>query len=186
MSTLDGTRCIPNVLLNNEGPMVQNCLSINVHVVNTDNIMLGTTSMFMDCLRKQSHQCAQYKLKKIKSDASITTVGLILTKPGWSFFSGYGQTDTVLESSYGNMSAHKKFQLKAQNKELAVDPHMPPRRTGMDKYSSFQWEKKLGHKMIKPHFVSREVIPTRKLEVSYRHEIKYEFISYRSLLPRLH
>ena len=26
-----------------------------------------------------------------------------------------GQTDTVLESSYGNMSAHKKFQLKAQN-----------------------------------------------------------------------
>ena len=23
-----------------------------------------------------------------------------------------GQTDTVLESSYGNMSAHKKFQLK--------------------------------------------------------------------------
>ena len=30
-------------------------------------------------------------------------------------FSGYGQTDTVLESSYGNMSAHKKFQLKAQN-----------------------------------------------------------------------
>ena len=29
--------------------------------------------------------------------------------------SWYGQTDTVLESSYGNMSAHKKFQLKAQN-----------------------------------------------------------------------
>ena len=25
------------------------------------------------------------------------------------------QTDTVLESSYGNMSAYKKFQLKAQN-----------------------------------------------------------------------
>ena len=25
------------------------------------------------------------------------------------------QTDTDLESSYGNMSAHKKFQLKAQN-----------------------------------------------------------------------
>ena len=47
-------------------------------------------------------------------DVSITNVGLILTKPGW-FFSGYGQTDTVLESSHGNMSAHKKFQLKAQN-----------------------------------------------------------------------
>ena len=26
-----------------------------------------------------------------------------------------GQTDTVLESSYGNMSAHKKFQLKAHH-----------------------------------------------------------------------
>ena len=26
-----------------------------------------------------------------------------------------GRTDTVLESSYGNMSAHKKFQLKTQN-----------------------------------------------------------------------
>ena len=25
------------------------------------------------------------------------------------------QTDTVLESSYGNMSAHKKFQLKTKN-----------------------------------------------------------------------
>ena len=25
------------------------------------------------------------------------------------------QTDTILESSHGNMSAHKKFQLKAQN-----------------------------------------------------------------------
>ena len=43
------------------------------------------------------------------------------TKPGWWFIfseyghSSYGQTDTVLESSYGNMSAHKKNQLKAQN-----------------------------------------------------------------------
>ena len=29
------------------------------------------------------------------------------------------------------MSAHKKFQLKAQNWWLAVDPYMPPRRSGM-------------------------------------------------------
>ena len=40
-------------------------------------------------------------------DVSITNVGLISTKPGWFLFSGYGQmdrkTDTVLESSYGNM-----------------------------------------------------------------------------------
>ena len=76
-------------------------------------------------------------------DVSITNVGLILTKLWWFLFSGYGQmdrqtdgqtdrrTDTVLESSYGNMSAHKKFQLKAQNQWLAVDPYMPPRRSGM-------------------------------------------------------
>ena len=54
-------------------------------------------------------------------DVSITNVGLILTKLGRFRFSGCGQTDrrtqtdTVLESSHGNMSAHKKFQLKAQN-----------------------------------------------------------------------
>ena len=48
-------------------------------------------------------------------DVSITNVGLILTKLRGFLFSGYGQTDRVLESSYGNMSAHKKFQLKTQN-----------------------------------------------------------------------
>ena len=32
------------------------------------------------------------------------------------------------------MSAHKKFQLKAQNWWLAVDPYMTPRRSGMHKY----------------------------------------------------
>ena len=58
-------------------------------------------------------------------DVSITNVGLILTKLYCDFFSRGTdrwterqtdrQTDTVLESSYGNMSAHKKFQLKTQN-----------------------------------------------------------------------
>ena len=50
-----------------------------------------------------------------------------------------GRTDTVLESSHGNMSAHKKFQLKAQNLWLAVDPYMPPRRTGMHNKSPQSW-----------------------------------------------
>ena len=53
--------------------------------------------------------------KDLSIDVSITNVGLILTKLGRFCFSGYGQTDTVLESSYGNMLAHKKFQLKTQN-----------------------------------------------------------------------
>ena len=52
-------------------------------------------------------------------DVSITNLALILTKLWWFLFSEWGQTDrqtdTDLESSYGNMSAHKKFQLKAQN-----------------------------------------------------------------------
>ena len=59
--------------------------------------------------------------KNISINVSITNVGLTLTKLGGFLFSGYGQmdrrtdrrTDTVLESSHGNMSAHKKFQLKA-------------------------------------------------------------------------
>ena len=64
---------------------------------------------------------------------SITNVELTLTKLGWFFFfrgtdrwtdgrtnrrtdrRTDRQTDTVLGSSYGNMSAHKKFQFKAQN-----------------------------------------------------------------------
>ena len=37
----------------------------------------------------------------------------------------------ISESSYENMSEHKKFQLKAQNLELAVDRYMPPLMTGM-------------------------------------------------------
>ena len=45
-------------------------------------------------------------------DVSITNVGLILTKLWWFLFSEYGQTDTVLESSFRNMSAHKKFNSK--------------------------------------------------------------------------
>ena len=73
--------------------------------------------------------------EELSIDVSITNVGLILTKLRGFPFSGCGQTDgrtdgrtdgqtdrqtdrqtdTVLESSYGNMSAHKKFQLKAQN-----------------------------------------------------------------------
>ena len=57
-----GRRRIPNVVLKNEGPMVQTCRNINVHVVNTGHrYMLKPTSMLMDCKRKRTHQCAQYK-----------------------------------------------------------------------------------------------------------------------------
>ena len=60
--------------------------------------------------------------KDLSIDVSITNVGLILTKPGWYLFSGYGeedgQTDRVLESSHGNMSAHKK--ISTQSSKLGV------------------------------------------------------------------
>ena len=46
---------------------------------------------------------------------------------GWFLFSGYGQTDTISKSSYENMSEHKKFHVKAQKYELAVDPYIDPR-----------------------------------------------------------
>ena len=53
-------------------------------------------------------------------DASITTVGLIgideamvISFLGVRSSSGYGETDLILESPYGNMTAHKKFQLEA-------------------------------------------------------------------------
>ena len=49
----------------------------------------------------------------IIDDQLHTNVGLILTKPRRFLFLGPGVwTDRVLESSNGNMSAHKKFQLK--------------------------------------------------------------------------
>ena len=55
-------------------------------------------------------------------DVSITNVGLILTKLWRFLFSGYGQTDAVLESSHGNMSAHKKlkFKFSTQSSKLVV------------------------------------------------------------------
>ena len=54
----------------------------------------------------------------------------MVTMLGIIFFPGYGQTDTISEYSYGNMSAHKKYQLKAQNRELAVDRNMHHQMTG--------------------------------------------------------
>ena len=43
----------------------------------------------------------------VKTFVSITNVGLILTKLRGLLFSGYGQTETISESLYGNRSAQK-------------------------------------------------------------------------------
>ena len=81
--------------------------------------LFGTSQNSISNLFEEKNQILGFLCCSIREDLSIdisiTNVGLILTKPGWFLFSGYGQTDTVLESSYGNMSAHKKFQLKTQN-----------------------------------------------------------------------
>ena len=47
-----------------------------------------------------------------KTNAIMYTEGQSNSKSGIIL---WVRTDTVLESSHGNMSAHKKFQLKAQN-----------------------------------------------------------------------
>ena len=75
-------------------------------------------------------QCCSTR-EDLSIDVSITNVGLMLTKLRWYLLSGYRQTDTISESSYGNMSAHKNFMSKLKNLELAVDRYMPPRMTGM-------------------------------------------------------
>ena len=90
--------------------------------------MLRPTCMLISALQHKSNWISNFWKKyqilgfpwcstreDLSIDVSITNVGLILTKLRWFLFSGYGQTDRVLESSHGNMSAHKKFQLKTQN-----------------------------------------------------------------------
>ena len=67
-------------------------------------------------------------------DVSITYVGLILTKLKRISFLGV-RTDRQTRFWNPHMETcwhkKKKFQLKAQNYLLAVDPYMPPRRSGM-------------------------------------------------------
>ena len=135
-------------------------LSIDVSIANV-GLILTKLRWFQHFSTSQNSNFELFWKKKIKFlhlascstcedlsiDVSITNVGLILTKLWWFLFSGYGQmdrqtdrqTDTVLESSHGNMSAHKKFQLKTKNLWLAVDPYMPPRRSGMHKYPKAIW-----------------------------------------------
>ena len=71
------------------------------------------------------------------------TVGLMMTKLGCILFSRYGQTDMISELSHGNMSAHKNFQLKAQNYELAVNrdihPQMKVRHKYFSSYPTLRW-----------------------------------------------
>ena len=57
-----GRRCIPDVVLKNEGSMVQTCRNINVHVVNTDTCWDPHECLWVAKESRQS-KCAQYKLK---------------------------------------------------------------------------------------------------------------------------
>ena len=75
-------------------------------------------------------------------DVSITNVGLILTKLWWFLFLGYGQMDRQTDRQTRFWNPHmetcrhtKNFnsKLKISGYWLAVDPYMPPRKTGMHK-----------------------------------------------------
>ena len=61
----------------------------------------------------------------------VLAAGLTLLKQGLFIFSGYGQTDMILESLNGIILAHKKFQLQPQNWEIAVEYNMHWQKTGM-------------------------------------------------------
>ena len=73
--------------------------------------------MIMDCIKKQTYKYARQKLnlfnKTWGTESTDRHIGHGVRTDNLS--SGYGQTDTILESSYGNMSAHKKFQLKIKS-----------------------------------------------------------------------
>ena len=109
-------------------------LFIDVSITNVGLIL--TKLRWFQLFVKSQIQISNFKKKKKKNkqifgfpwcstredlsnDASITNLGLILTKLWWFLFSGCGQTDGQTgfrnPHNYGNMSAHKKFQLKAQN-----------------------------------------------------------------------
>ena len=96
-------------------------LSIDVSITNVGLIFLSSGygqnsfSNFFEIKNQIFRFLCSSTRRDLSIDVSCTNVRLILTKLWWFLFSGYGQTDRVLESSHGNMSAHKKFQLKAQN-----------------------------------------------------------------------
>ena len=82
------------------------------------------------------------------------------------------QRGTVLESSYGNMSAHKKFQPKAQNKELGVDCYMHPPMKGMHNWHKISMEcdrsnRKSEKSPLKYSFISIELGSSYTVGSSY-------------------
>ena len=76
----------------------------------------------------------------------ITNVGLILTKLRF-LLSGYGQTR--FQNRHENMSTHQTFHVRAQNLELAVDPSMHPKMTGIHNLGNLNL-KKCCHSSEKP------------------------------------
>ena len=130
-----GRRCIPDrYRIKNDGSMVQTCGNLNVHVVNTyvcadllECLWLPINVVDQKLFTKYDSRNTKvvskhffFKWKSIfwfpwystheniSNHVPNTTEGLILAKLGLFLFSGYGQTDTISESSYGNMLAHNR------------------------------------------------------------------------------
>ena len=84
--------------------------------INTKASILKRQSIYQSIQQNQivGFQCSS-TCEDLYIDVSITTVGLVLTKQGLFLSSGYWGTDMISESSYWDMSAHKKFKLRAQN-----------------------------------------------------------------------
>ena len=73
--------------------------------------------------------------EELSIDVSITNVGLILTKLRF-LFPGYGQTDTISESSYGNKSVHKKISTQSSKLREPTQNFRNCKKKSVEKASS--------------------------------------------------
>ena len=80
MSIIEGTTMHHRCRIKESRFNGANLLKHNVHVVNTDIGMFRPTWMFMDCIRKQTHQCAQHKLKIVYKTLQLKHLGKHLKK----------------------------------------------------------------------------------------------------------
>ena len=108
-----GRRCVSDVVLKNEGPMVQTCCrNTNVHVVNSDSYMLRPSKL----KKKFFFLCCSTR-EDISINVSMTTLRLIdIDENRVIYFVGIRS-----ESSYGNMSTQKKSSGQNSKLALAVD-----------------------------------------------------------------
>ena len=92
--------------------------------------------MFPCCRTREDHSI----------DVTITNVGLILTKPVWFLFSGYGQVDGQTDRHGFRILIwkHVGTQKNSRNSKLVVSNlYIPPRRSGCINFQKLKITKRL-------------------------------------------